>query len=281
VDKILIVEGGGAEGLYALGVIDYLIKVKHCNFKAMFGTSIGAAITIGLACTYEETKCWNDASEDLIDTMSDLSKWDLIRYPNIFGFFQGGYLVSNIKKTVNKLFTGNRTFNDLSIHCEAMTTDYDADNPVKRLQGSYRLDDAIAMSANIPGVFSYCKDPKTGHRCFDGGVACNEPIGKAVNWANDNNLDPNIEYIIIRMGKYKPFKGMLTAHSAVLHGFFIARNQIEKLSIKLGKVYTNNVTIINIPMSLGLLSFNPKTNNKYITEGFNYAEGYYTNNANR
>lgn len=274
-DKILIVEGGGAEGLYAMGIIDYLIKVKHHRYKAMFGTSIGAAITVGLACKFNGN--WADASEDIIDDLCSLTKWDLIKYPNLLGFFRGGYIVSNIAKTVNRLFTRNRTFNDLDIYCEVMTTDYDAKNPVRMLNGDYRLDDAIAMSANIPGVFSYYKDPKTGHRCFDGGIACNEPIGRAVTWANATDT----EYVVIRMGKYHPFKGTLSASEAVLHGFFIARNQVEKLSLKLSKVYTNNITVINVPMELGLLAFNPKTNSKHIQEGFDYAERYYTNHTNR
>ena len=275
--RFLVIEGGGADGLAALGAVKFLIQNKHHTYEAMFGTSIGAAITLGIACILKQTNSWDSAITTLESQMATLTKWDLIKRPAFFGFLNGGYLVSNIKNTVNRLFARDTLIKELPVYCEAFTTDYDAEEPIKGLNGDYRVDDAIAMSTNIPGAFCFYKDPLDLHRCYDGGIACNDPIAHAVEYAQQKQYT-NVQYVVIRMGTYKPMrKGLfLTATEVLFHGFEIARRQCERLSLKLSQQYLeNDVRILHLPFDIGLLAFNKKTNKENIIRGFKFAEENY------
>lgn len=293
---VLIVEGGGAEGLYATGVIEYLVKAKGMTFDAMFGTSIGGAICLCLASNYtvlngnNERNIWLQSIEKMAKDMAALSKWDLVRYPVLFGFLKGGYLRTNIKAVANRLFARDFTISDLRIYTEVFVTDVDAIEPVKSLRDGYRVDDACAMTTNIPGAFAAYIDPFDKHRIFDGGIACNSPVANAVKYVHYKRIQnpewEDVNYVIIRMGAYKPMQkgGLLTATENLAHCFWIARYQCEQLSIKYGQQIVGDdkrFTTIEIPYSLGLLEFNPKHNAEHIKKGYDHARGYYANHANR
>jgi len=300
--QVLIIEGGGAEGLYATGVVEYLVKVKEIQFDAMFGTSIGGAVCLCLASNYTNIKnekgglsnnerlLWLRSIEKLVTDMSTLSKWDLIKYPLLFGWMKGGYFRSNIKKVTHNLFAKDLVMSDLKVYTEVFATDIDAVNSVKSLRDGYRVDDACAITTNIPGVFAAIADPFDNNRLYDGGVACNSPVANAVKYAKYYSvIDPawkDVKYTIIRLGAYKPMEkgGSLSAIEALSHCFWIARYQCEQLSIKLGEAIVGDdksFTTIEIPYILGLLEFNPKTNAENIEKGYDYAERYYANHPDR
>jgi hypothetical protein len=300
--RVLIVEGGGADGLYAIGALDYIIKIKELAFDAMFGTSIGGAICLGLASNYTNLKekdidkceshhsLWMKSIDRLLKDMSKLSKWDLIKYPVLMGWMKGGYLRTNIKNVTNKLFAHDLVISDLAIYTEVFATDIDALNPIKSLRDGYRVDDACAITTNIPGVFAAYPDPFDNNRLFDGGVACNSPVANAVKYAKYNSIiDPTwreVDYLIIRLGSYKPAKkgGWLPATENLLQCFKASRYTCEQLSIKLGEALVGDdkhFTTISIPYELSLLQFDPKHNRENIEKGYEYAKWYYTHHPDR
>ena len=290
--RILIIEGGGADGLFAIGAVKYFIQDRGLEFDAMFGTSIGGAIILSLACDFTRSRSWIQACDQTIADFTGINKWDLLDRLT-WGFFFGGYLKSNIKKLTNNLFARNMVMSDLAIHCEVFATDVDAIEPIKCISNGYRVDDACAITTNVPGVFSYFEDPFTKNRLFDGGVACNSPIAYAIKYAQHGSILSddwkNVEFYLIRLGNYKSLdkKKVITATGLLIHCFSIARMECERLSIKLSVALeseTRNkgykLNVLHMPYDLGLLEFNSQTNMSHVNKGYEYAKRYYANHPN-
>ncbi len=273
--RILIIEGGGGEGLFATGALWYLIEDLEMEFDAMFGTSIGGVIVLCLAYYYTKLGDWISSIHSLIKVLENIDKWDLIRRPSWF-FFSGGYLKTKIDKTIKEKVSGDFKIGDLDIPVRVFATDINASDPVKILGAKYEISTACAMTANIPAIFSAYIDPWTKNLIFDGGCCCNDPIAYAVKYAKMYGWE-DVEYIVIRLGTYKLMKKKLFNFPAriLLHLFWAARTQIEKLSIKISKIKGGNFKIVDIPFELGLLDFSKKTNKEAIKKGFNYAENWY------
>lgn len=263
--RILVIEGGGADGLLALGALQYLINNKHKGFDEMYGTSIGGVLCLGLGCLFTKHNNWHVAVSELKNRFCSLSKWDLIKRPSFSFLWSGGYLVSNIKEAFEKKIG----YNNIDIPCHIAITDIDSKNPVRFIRsGIYKPSEMAAMTANIPGVFSHYKDPITGHRIYDGGVACNNAIAEACK----NN--EKSEITLIRLASYKPSKGWFNTPIQNLYNLFsLTRAHCENLSIKISKLYEQlqpnmKITTIEFHKEIGLLSFDPSVNRGYVNEGF-------------
>lgn len=278
---ILIIEGGGADGLLAIGALKYYIEDNQEKYDAIFGTSIGGVI--GFALGYYVTKFhdWISAINELEKLFEGLKWTELISRPLFTFFRRGGFLKSKIAKTFNEKI-GSIKISSLTLPVRAITTDIDAEDPVKLLSGNYKINEAAAMTANIPGVFGYYQDPFDGHRCFDGGVSKNNSIAEAVNFAEAKGWK-NVSYVVIRMGHYSPKKKgfLLTVSQNLFNLFYISRNQNEKLSLKISKLYQRiaklegndlDIRILEIRQEVGLLKFNPKHNSKFIEAGYQLAK---------
>lgn len=292
--KVLVIEGGGADGLYVIGLLKHLIEDKGEKYDAIFGTSIGGVIGLGLSYFVTTLGDWTSAVNQLEIAMGSLSWRDLVSWPYVFFFFKGGFLRNRIP-TAFADKVGNCLMIELEIPTFVFTTDIDSKiSPVCNINSSVDIASAAGMTANIPGVFGYFKHPQSGHRCFDGGIACNNSIATAIDMSRNLGWeDKDTEYTIIRMSPYKPNKSFfLSIAQNLLNLFYISRVTCEELSLKLSRLYKQiaelkgevfNLKIFVINKSVGLLKFNPKENGKIIQEGYDYAKDEkwnYSDNTN-
>jgi len=284
--RALVIEGGGADGLLAVGAVQYLVR-RGYTFDAMFGTSIGGAIILALAYYYTQTRDWNTAADRLEEQFSTLSMWDLIKAPN-FGFlWSGGYFIANMQATFKKLI-GSCKVSELALPVAVAVTDVDVSPELASrtlgnifLKYDYKIEDLAAMTTNIPVVYKYFKDPATGHRICDGGICANNAVAAACEY-----LGSDAEIIVIRLSSWTPSSGWFDSPlSNAVNLFALARAKCELYAMKISKLYSRiaalegkvlNVKTLEFKESVGLINFNPASNGTHIRRGFNFCRSQWS-----
>lgn len=284
--NVLVIEGGGANGLLALGAIDAIIMDRGVSFDVVFGTSIGGAI--GLALTSLQVQHKHESQRMLLQRcmviMSSLKKKDVISLlPSPYCWTRGGLFTNKVGRTFGRLVCGNMKLSETTLPVFVGVTDIDAESEADLLRVigphqdyDYRIADLVAMTTNVPGLMAGQIDPATGHRVFDGGVGANNLTSEAFDYIAERGWSDYHVYII-RLGAYEPehFK-FLPPGRALYQMFNISMRRCEYLSMKISGLYRAaslpNFTTINLPSSAGLINFNPKTSMQVIEQGFNLAK---------
>lgn len=277
--NFLVIEGGGADGLLAAGAVKRLTD-QGVQFDGVFGTSIGGAIALGLACEYTASGSWQFAGRRVAEKIAALSKWDLIGLPAWNFFCTGGYFNSRVGGTFKKLF-GEYTIQQLRVPCGAAVTDIDEtiENCTRVLGNieysyNYNVEDIVAMTTNIPGVFKEIIDPCTKHRMFDGGIGANNCISYVCDYAERCFPQEKVTLYVIRLSSWTPSKSLFNGPIGNLYSMFgLARAKCEQLSMKISKMYQkqDHVKCLSFKTEVGLLSFG-SNNQKYVDEGYEFAK---------
>lgn len=188
----IVIEGGGAKGVCAVGTLRALEKHNILiNLKRFVGTSAGALIALLLSIGYtaEEmnTVLLNMDMEIVLDDSWGLVR-DLYRLYNKYGFHKGNALLKLIKKLIkDKMGNGDITFGELHKKTNkdliTVVTNVSKDQAEYLSHYTYPdmlVADAVRASMALPGVYVPFKRPNTTSTydiLIDGGVSNNYPIG--------------------------------------------------------------------------------------------------------
>ena len=195
----LVLSGGGARGIAAIGVIRVL---EHNNIPAdlIVGTSIGSVIGGLYAMGYStdqlqrlvDTTNW----DDLLSYSDESKRRDLfldqkiardksvlvLRFeglePVIPQAFSTGRRLSNYLNllTLQGLYHPNPSFNDLRIPFRAVTTDLVTGERIVIDRGD--MTEALRASMSVPLIFSSV--PRDSMQLLDGGLVDNLPVDVAI-----------------------------------------------------------------------------------------------------
>lgn len=280
IEDYIIIEGGGANGLFALGALKFLFE-KGISPSIIMGTSIGGVLALGLACERQHNLKWTEATNNLIEKFDTLSWKDLIGWPDWKFWTKGGWFKNNIAKTFKRIIEDHRLPN-LKTKVGVALCDIDSGiEDAMRIEGNiekpafnYLASELAAMTANIPGLFSCIIDPYTNHRIYDGGVACNDTIAYLCDHLDKNRIKEANIYVI-RLASWKPsthwFYGPLNNIYAL---FALSRAKCEELSIKISSLYQRlkpeyKVVIYDFKDDIGTINFKRGHNKKWILEAYN------------
>lgn len=179
--KRLVVSGGGARGLAALGSLHYLDENRFLeNIEEYWGTSVGSIITVLLLIGYTPFEAFHNFF--MLDQFAD---------PTMIGETESAFCPievfgARIREFIDKKLGPNSdpTFFDLwvkfgkKVHIIGTNTDtmrgevFDVDNtPLMAVI------DAIEISCDLPYIFS--KKIYNGHTYVDGGFINNYPVDLA------------------------------------------------------------------------------------------------------
>lgn len=216
----LVLGSGGPRGLAHIGVIK-AFEEKGIPIDMITGTSVGAAVGGLYALTEDIDKIENFALE------VDRSKFfKIFGRPSLFSdglIKQGG-----IKKALEDNF-GRKSFSDLKIPFQAVTTDINTGQRVDIGQGD--LTKAILASLSVPLVFKPVE--YKGRSLVDGGLTDPVPVDVAKEAGADKIFASNVIHYIIenknRSQRSKNSKGKLrTAGTA----FDIMSNRLAEYSVE-------------------------------------------------
>ena len=279
-NEFIVIEGGGANGLLAIGALKYLIG-KGVKPSAIIGTSIGGVIALATAIIHkEEQGDWLKIVTKLEDKFDTLSWCDLIGWPELLPWRKGGIFKNKIARTFSHLI-GDAKITEFNLKVGVAICDIDetVENCI-RIEGNicprpywYKASELAAMTANIPAIFGYQKDRFTGHRIYDGGIASNDCLAYMCNYVLANKIKHPIIYVI-RLASWQPSKPFwFSPLTNIFHLFALSRAKCEDLSVKLSELYRQikpeiNVIAIKFDNDIGTLSFKKGNNKKWIETGY-------------
>lgn len=185
--KHLVISGGGPSGLYSYGALKFLSKSNFWdikNIKTMYGTSIGAFLSVILSLKYD----WDVIDEYIIkkpwSKLINISPEMVLNLWDMKGLFGDEVIIDalkpllaakelNIDITLKELYD----FNKIEIHMFSININ---SMPLSITDVSYKtfpelsLIKAIAMTSAIPLIF---KPVLLDNKCFiDGGFLTNFPL---------------------------------------------------------------------------------------------------------
>lgn len=281
----LIIEGGGANGLFALGALKWLFE-RDVTPAIIMGTSIGGVISLGLACELQHKLKWKEANNNLIDKFDTLSWSDLIGSFDWRFWSRGGLFKNNIENVFKKIMDDAKLPN-LKAKVGVAVCDIDEQiSDVVKIEGNfggipknYYASQLAAMTANIPGLFSYYKDPLTGHRIYDGGVACNDTVAYLCDHLMAEEVE-KADIHIVRLASWQPQESWFYGPVNNLYNLFaISRAKCEELSIKISKLYTRlkpeyRTFIYEFKDDIGTINFKAGENKKWINIAYQKMNQY-------
>lgn len=278
-NSYVIIEGGGANGLFALGALKWLFE-KGVEPSIIMGTSIGGVVALGLACERQHKLKWSEANDALIEKFDTISWSDLVGSFDWRFWSRGGLFKNNIENVFKRIIDDEKLPN---LRTKVGVAICDIDNKIDqsiRIEGNfsgipvnYTASQLAAMTANIPGLFSYYKDPISGHRIYDGGVACNDTIAHLCDFLMEKRIeDANI--YVIRLASWTPDQSWFYGPVNNLYELFaLSRAKCEELSIKISLMYKKikprlKMHIFDFKDDIGTLAFKAGENKKWIEEAY-------------
>lgn len=188
--KHMVLAGGAYNGMYTIGVINYLIEetlVNLGNIKSVYGTSVGALIGV-LVCL----ECdWDNMLEYIIHR-----PWEKVLQvePDMIlnmisnkgmlddAFFKAFYSKIFLAKNISLDITLKEFYEKTNKHFNIFATDVNSLEVYKMNHldtPDIKLIDAVYSSCTLPFIFK----PKTinGKLLIDGGINYNYPLDYCVN----------------------------------------------------------------------------------------------------
>lgn len=189
--KNIVLSGGGYNGLYILGTIDYLLKENFFNFEeieTIHGTSFGALagfimclkIPWDKVIDYFIERPWNKMVNISLDTILEMtSKKGLLDETFIYELLEKLILFCGLEKNIT--FGQLYEYNNIELHTYHVEL-----NELILVDCSYKTHPDIKV---LEAVYSSCCLPflfKPGKinniLCIDGGVLCAFPLNKCIEY---------------------------------------------------------------------------------------------------
>lgn len=275
----IIIEGGGANGLFALGALKWLFE-KGIAPDIIMGTSIGGVLALALACERQDGLKWKEANETLIEKFDKVSWSDLIGSFDWKFWSKGGLFKNGIENLFKKIIPDHKIH---ILQTQVGVAICDIDVPVEdaiRIEGNfgqipylYKASQLAAMTANIPGLFSCIIDPFTEHRIYDGGVACNDTIAYLCDYIEKQKIEEANIYVI-RLASWKNTKSWFYGPINNLFELFgLSRAKCEELSLKISSLYQRlkpqyRVIIYDFKQDIGTINFKAGQNKKWVEAAY-------------
>lgn len=222
--KILIINGGGVDGLMPLYVLQYLEKQTGKPISELFdlfvGTSSGSIITSSLNIPDENGKP-KFSTTDIINVFENFSKSAIEstlarKILTLNGLFGPKYEIDNLYQELKKTLGKNIQFNQLlkkvsivSFNLNKVTLELFNNWEVKKPYVGYPVIDLLTAAAATPACFSSVIINKEAY--VDGCTFANNPTLYSIHNAFD--LYPNAsKYIIVHLGTGSNSPGSLIYH---------------------------------------------------------------------
>ncbi len=281
--RSLVISGGGSKGAFGGGIISYLIKEKHIEWKEFYGTSTGSLlITLSSLGMMNELKdAYTSITQDSIFSVNPFTKegkvdilnaaWRVLRGKLSLG--ESGNLKKRLKEFYpeelfkltlsekKKLYacTTNFTTGQIKYFCNSMCN-YET------------FINATIASTSVPLFMNPIEIE--GNLFLDGGVLEHVPIQQAIN----NNADI-IDVIILRTEEYKKasntynnmFKILLNTIDLMQREISLSDALIGQLEAKTKDV-TLNIYYTPYNLTDNSLIFNKEQMLKWWAEGYEYAK---------
>jgi NTE family protein len=194
--KHLVISGGGPLGFRYLGALEKLEQegfwVKD-EIESIYGTSIGAVISVFLALKYD----WETLNKYIIERpWHDVFKINARQLINVYykkGLFDKKFaeiifkpLLEAKDLKLNITFKEFYEYTKIDIHIFAFEVNkYEIAEFSHTTHPDFSLIEAVTMSSSLPGLF---KPIIIDNCCYiDGGVMCNYPINQCLRDHNEEN----------------------------------------------------------------------------------------------
>lgn len=177
--KGLILEGGGMRGIFAAGVIDYLLDAQ-IGFDNVIGVSAGACH----GCSFvsgQRGRAYATAT-DYLDNRDYCSLRNLRRTGDLFG---SDFLFHKIPEELYPI--DNEAFIKSGIRFQAVVTNCEtgcAEYPV--ISDMFRDAEWIRASSSLPFLANMVEIE--GGLYMDGGIADSIPLARSISQGNDKNV---------------------------------------------------------------------------------------------
>ena len=269
--KHIVISGGGVYGLSAYGALKYLNeqgKWNIENIQTIYGTSVGAIVSVILALKYE----WS-----IVDDYFIKRPWNNVFQFKLFSIVQsfetrGIFNITHLEEIFKPLFGGKdvpinitmKEFYDLNhLELHFITVDLNTFVPVDlsyKTHPNWRLMDAVYCSAALPLIFAPFKkvseslanggpDSSNENEFYlDGGVICAYPLQNCID--NGANLDEilgiskecrnNVDSIVSLTDDSSLIDYILLAFNKLIH----KRNKPQRIKIQ------NEIRIVSEVTSL-------------------------------
>jgi len=201
----IVCSGGGTFGFIAYGVLKQSCKSGFWNIEniqEMYGTSIGAIITLLISLFHSNKKNNNTLTWELIDNYLISRPWQNVFKMDIFtitsslknrGIFDKNPIVDIFEPLFKTMelstnMTLSEHYDQFGIEIHFYSTDLDSMEPVDisyKTHPSWNILDAVYASCSLPILFSphVCEN----RTYFDGGLFCNYPLYFCIK--NTENTD--------------------------------------------------------------------------------------------
>jgi len=199
----LVISGGGAKGISAVGCLQYLEKngLDIPKIKEFSGVSIGSLVCVLIACNFS----FEEIYEKVLLSKTFFGVEMTVGYNSIlenFGMANSDKIYENLDSLLKEKFGFSPTLNDIyqkynkkvTIVCTSILKKKEK---IFNYKSKIKCSDAIKMSSNLPFLFQ--RIPYEGDYIIDGGVLNNFPyeyISKKCNktlgiFLKENQDTPN------------------------------------------------------------------------------------------
>lgn len=279
--KILVINGGGINGILPLYILDYLEKKTHQPIHHLFNliaaSSTGAIIAAGLAYPNKNTHTVYSA-EKMIQIYKKLGPYALTaplwyKLLTLWGVMGPKLMGSNLQALLESEFGRNILLNDALTPVMISAYDLHEKKPFffeswscQNADPDYYLNEVVMASTAIPGFFPPVQLEETQHHhrtttFIDGSIAVNNPSIHALEAAM--RLYPNKRYLIVNLGtgnslSAKVWKnvnrwGLLDWLPEVMHIFTYNQDKQTQWDIDFLnslRVPKNKISVVNIDIHL-------------------------------
>jgi predicted patatin/cPLA2 family phospholipase len=175
----LVIEGGGMRGIFAAGVIDYLLD-KDIIFDNVIGVSAGACHACSYVCGQRGRAF--AAATDYLDRWEYCSMKSLRKTGNLFG---AEFIYHTIPEELYPI--DNAAFHRMGIKFQVAVTDcVSGATEYPQIQDMFTDIEWVRASASLPFLSEMVEI--NGKFYLDGGISDSIPLGQSIRQGNEKNL---------------------------------------------------------------------------------------------
>lgn len=268
--KGLIIEGGGMRGVFAAGVLDYLLDAG-IEFDNVIGVSAGACH--GCSFVSKQRGRAFATNTDYLDVREYASVYNLITKGEFFGVdFVFHKIPEELYPIDNDAFLANKAkFQVVITNCVTGEAEY------PEIKDMHRDIDYVVASSSLPFMAKMVEID--GNRYMDGGVSDSIPLKQSIAQGNNKNIviltrprdyrKKKSSYGPFLKLKYKKYPGLVNAVNARSEEYNRTLDYVKECEAD-GSAF---VIAPMGPLDLGRLEKNREKLEKAYKEGYYVAEG--------
>lgn len=175
----LIIEGGGLRGIFAAGVLDYMLD-NDLRADNVIGVSAGACHGVSYVCG-QRGRAYA-TSTDYLDEKEYCSLWSLRKTGDMFG---ADFVFHRIPEELYPV--DNEAFKRRGMKFQVTVTDCETGKPeYPVIEDMFEQAEYIRASCSLPFLANMV--PVDGRLYMDGGISDSIPLAQSIRQGNDRNV---------------------------------------------------------------------------------------------